>query len=135
MLLIVKAVFMAIVTSVLGSNLIGFFVRFIFLGASMNKMREGIADDPVSLNFADEFAPRSRIILLQVVSGLAVLLGLFIYWKYLGIVMTVALLMAMIARLPDLIDNIKGEPMNKRNMLRSVLSWVPIGIVLWHYLK
>lgn len=135
LLLIGKAIFMAIITSVLASNLIGFFVRFVFYGKSMNKTRDRIADNSVLLDSVNEHAPRSRIIFFQVMSGLGLLCGLFVYWKYLSFIMLLALLVAMIARLPDLIDNIKGKPIIRRSLFRSTLSWIPVILVFWNYFK
>src|SRR5690606_35919270 len=103
LVLIGKAIFMAFVTIVLGSNLIGFFVRLVFYGKSIKAMREEISDDSGLLDSVNELVPRSRIIFFQVIGGLALLCGIFIYWKYLGLIMTLALLVAIIARLPDLI--------------------------------
>lgn len=68
-------------------------------------------------------------------SGLGLLCGLFVYWKYLSFIMLLALLVAMIARLPDLIDNIKGKPIIRRSLFRSTLSWIPVILVFWNYFK
>ncbi|GGH14690.1 hypothetical protein GCM10011418_15820 [Sphingobacterium alkalisoli] len=130
-LLILKTIGVIAFTTLLATNLIGLFVRALYQRELINHLRN--TDDVPIKEMIDDFAPKKRLSLMVLLFLMLILAALFLYYKYFGIYVAVALLLMMMFRLPDLISDIHGKKIDKKNYTLTFLAWIPMLLIVWNY--
>lgn len=131
-LLFLKTVGVIVFTSLLATNLIGFFIRTLYHQSTVNSLRDNIEYESLREQI-DSYAPKKQLSFMVFFFGLLILVALFLYYKYLGVYVAIALLLMIIFRIPDLINNIQGKSPDKKNYLLTFLTWLPILLIVWNY--
>ena len=131
-LLFLKTVGVIVFTSLLATNLIGFFIRTLYHQSAVNSLRDNIEYESLREQI-DSYAPKKQLSFMVFFFGLLILVALFLYYKYLGVYVAIALFLMIIFRIPDLINNIQGKSPDKKNYLLTFLTWLPILLIIWNY--
>lgn len=130
-LLILKTIGVIIITNLIATNLIGLFIRTLYQQDHVNHLRENMEEDLRKL--VDDMMPKKGLSFMALLFGILILVVLFLYYKYLGIYVAVALLLMMVFRIPDLVDDIHGRKIDKKNYFLTFLTWMPILLIVWNY--
>jgi len=131
-LLLLKTIGVIVFTTLLATNLIGLFIRTLYQRINIDRLRRG-DDNPYMKEIIDEFAPKKNVNFIAFLFGLFILVALFLYYKYFGLLIAIALLLMMVFRIPDLVDSIHGRNPDKKNYFLTFLAWIPIVLIIWNY--